>query len=438
MIKKTATAALILVAFGLGACDLLDVQNPNSLQESQLNDPTASQAMANGLKASITRALSFQFAAYGMATDELTWIGSRDAWQELDFGNIGNQLNEFSDQAFPYMAEAEWHAREYIGRLEGFKNEGTLPSDQILAEAYLWAAITYTSLADQYDNYAKSDKLEPGEPLTESGMKALYGTALDWVTSAQELDAGLQTRLKAMEARIRVSRSLWEKVHPTNDVQTGDAALVQNAEAANAAQQALSLMQTDARFELPNPTSSTFENYLAQQVNGRQEMRPGDTYVSAKATDNTVDEVTFQDVVDEVVHPFTRQVIRSRYSNQGNNFAPITYVSAREMHLIVAEHELASGNPAGFDEAINSLRALDDELSSYDGPSTEGVSRIDLLENSRQANLYLQGRRLKDLYRFDEQVETWLSDSDVVQEPGTFFPITATEVRANPNLEFND
>jgi hypothetical protein len=257
------------------------------------------------------------------------------------------------------------------------------------------------------------------------------------VTSAQELDAGFQTELKAMEARIRFSRSLWEKVHPTNDVQTGEAGLVENAEAAGAAREALSMMEADAQFELPIPTSSSFENYLAQQINGRQEMRPGDTYVSATEDDNTVDEVTFEDPVDEVVHPFTRQVISSRYSNEGNNFAPITYVSAREMHLIVAEHELASGNPSGFDAAVNALRALDD-LSSYDGPSAEGVSRIDLLENSRQANLYLQGRRLQDHYRFDDQDDVWISNSDVVEDPGTFFPITATEVRANPNLEFND
>lgn len=437
MRTKIVTATLILAVFGLGACDLLNVENPNNLEESQLGDPTSSQALANGLKASVARALSFQLAPYGMATDELTWIGSRDAWQDLDFGNVGNQLNEFSDQAFPYVAEAEWHAREYIGRLEGFKEEGTLPSDQTLAEAYLYGAIIYTSLADQYDNYARSNKSEPGEALTEEGMQQLYTTALEWVTSAQGLDAGLQTELKAMEARIRFSRSLWEKVHPTNDVQTGEAGLVENAEAASAAREALSMMDADARFELPIPTSSSFDNYLVQQINGRQEMRPGDTYVSATEDDNTVDEVTFEDPVDEVVHPFTRQVISSRYSNQGNNFAPITYVSAREMHLIVAEHELASDNPAGFDAAVNALRTIDD-LSSYDGPSAEGVSRIDLLENSRQANLYLQGRRLQDHYRFDDQDGVWISNSDVVQDPGTFFPITATEIRANPNLEFDD
>ena len=429
-IARTALAILIFLSFG--GCDLLDVENPNNLEESQLGDPTTSQAMANGLKSSVARALGYQLAPYGMVTDELTWIGSRDGWQELDFGNHSRQLNEFSDLAFPYMAEAEWHARTYIGRMEAFQEAGTLPSEESLAQAYLYGAVIYTSLADMYDNYAFSDKTEPGPAVGEESMVELYTTALDWVTNAQALSAGFEAELAAMEARIRFSRSLWEHVQPP--IQTGQAALVRNAEAKAAAEAALNLMGADELFELPIQPGASFESYVAQQVNGRLEMRVGDAYVESTEDGDTFQEVIYEDPVDGVIHPYVEQIITQRYPNAGNNFANITFASAREMHLIIAEYELANSNPSGFDTAISALRALDG-LSSYDGSS--GISRIDLLEDSRQANLFFQGRRLKDLYRFEGRTPAWIDNGDAVQSPGTFFPITATEVRANPNLSFD-
>src|SRR5207249_6252548 len=41
------------------------------------------------------------------------------------------------------------------------------------------------------------------------------------------------------------------------------------------------------------------------------------------------------------------------------HFTPLTVLSARELRLIVAEAALAAGNTAGFQVAIDSLRALD-------------------------------------------------------------------------------
>jgi len=134
-------------------------------------------------------------------------------------------------------------------------------------------------------------------------------------------------------------------------------------------------------------------------------------------------------------------VITTKFSGQGTQFQNITIVSAREMRLIIAEVALANGDTgpgSTFRTQINALRDLDG-LSDYDGPSNEGVSRIDLLEDSRQANLYLQGRRLTDMYRFDEPSpgadQGWEQGSDALETPGTFLPLTNTEIRSNPNID---
>jgi hypothetical protein len=440
MKRHIATSALVAVALVFGACDLLEVENPNSLEEGNLNDPSSAQAMANGLKGSLARGMSYQLAPYGMATDELTWIGSRDAWQQLDFGNLDDPNNEFSDLAYPFLAEAYWLSGEYIERIEGFRDEGTLPSESILVETYFYGAITYASVADVYDDYVTgSSKREGGTRISETegiSMRSLYDRALTWIENAQALneeaaEPTLQAELKALEARVRFGRSLWDKLNP---LETGEDALVNNSEAKAAAEEALGMLAADGAYELPIEGGSSFDSYVAGQVNGRREMRIGDAYVEGTEEGNTFEEMTFEDPIEEVIHPYVQEIVTTRYPSSGTPTADITVVSAREMHLIIAEHELANSNMGAFDAAINELRAIND-LSSYDGPSSDGINRIALLEQSRQANLFFQGRRLKDLYRFQETTPEWVSSASAVESPGTFLPITASEIDQNENVD---
>ena len=448
MYKRIASlSVIVLLAVGIGACDLLEVENPNTLEEQRLNDPTSAAPMTDGLQSTVTRAVGYIYAPYSAASDELIWVGTRDAYFNLSRGFIDNPNNEFSDLAFTYVGEAEWTAREFIGRLETFQEEGDLPSERLLARAYLYGAIIKTTVGDMFSNWAFSDQREAGAPIGEENMTQLYDQegdgpagALQWVNAGLALDAGPGTALQAMKARILFSKSVWSKVHPAGNVNTSDP-LVSNQAAADAARAALDSMENDNFiYALPVTSNADFESYVADQINQRQEIAPDTTvYVKSESDDGkVVEEVIFEDPVDEVVHPYLQDVITSKYSGQGTQFQNIRIVSAREMHLIIAEVALANDNPEEFDEAINNLRALDDELSPYDGPSEDGVSRIDLLEDSRQANLYLQGRRLTDMYRFDEpspgRNQGWSPQSPALQEGGIFLPLTNTEIQANPNL----
>jgi hypothetical protein len=47
-------------------------------------------------------------------------------------------------------------------------------------------------------------------------------------------------------------------------------------------------------------------------------------------------------------------------------------------------------------------------------------------------NLFLQGRRLADHYRFDDPSPEW--NPEAKSDDGTFLPIAITEVRSNPNI----
>ncbi len=409
-------ATLLIVVFSIAGCGILDVENPNNLIEDDLSNPAAADPMANGVEAAVTRALSYGLAPYCVATDELIWSGSRDAWGQLDVGVIDFPGNEFTDLAFPFVGEARWMTDEFKSRLEAFG-----PSEALI-RVYLYHAIIYTTIADLFDDFViGSDRTEPAAPVGPGNMSSLYDTALASINSALALDPADEWRvaLLGMKARVIYSKAVWNKVNP---VDTGSPLV--NAGTAEAAA-ALAAMDPDYRFELIADGGFQLESYMSGQVNDRLEFTFTDTWVQRNEAGNKVDVVTFPDMIDGVVHPFLDEFINTFVDER--QYADQIVVSAREMHLILAEGALASGDMGGFTTHINNLRAID-ELTPYSGQ----VDAQALLEESRAVNLFLQGRRLADLYRFDIMSPEWTPSTSAVTRPGTFLPITKVEVEANP------
>jgi starch-binding outer membrane protein, SusD/RagB family len=62
------------------------------------------------------------------------------------------------------------------------------------------------------------------------------------------------------------------------------------------------------------------------------------------------------------------------------------------------------------------------------------IPALDMLKHERRANLFLQGRRLADLYRWGENSPEWQTapPSTAVSRRGTFFPLTCIEIRSHP------
>lgn len=427
-IRSTAILVVLLTGLGLVAmgCDALEVNNPNSLVEEDLSNPTAAPSIANGALTTLTNGLSTALGPYSAATDELTWTGTRDAWEQLVFGEVSDPLNEFSDAGFNAIAEARWTADEAIRRLEAFREEGRLPSAQPLIRSYVYGALAYISIADIYENFALSDRQEAAPPVGEGNMNTLYETAIDYLGAAVDLAEATDhpewaTRALAVRARAHYANALWAKLHPL-DV---DAPLVQSTEAATDAQAVLDRMDdADWRYEL-EVEPGTPENDMAFQVNERLELRLGDTYIVPKDEGDRVERIRLEDPIDDGSAPYLEATINDFV--EAGQYADLPVVSAREMHLILAEHALAQtpSDEAAFQTHINDLRALDG-LTAYD----DQLPAEELLVHSRQVNLFLQGRRLADHYRFEIPSPEWNNAT-----PGAFFPITITEIRANPHID---
>ena len=416
---RTACASVGMI----GCSGLLDVENPNNLQEENLSAASSARALTAGAAATVSRSLGAIYGPYHTVTDEVSWRGSRDAWLQLDLGNVADPANEFTDDAFRYAGEGRWMADEAIRRLEGFDAANQLldtrgRSDRApLARAYFYGALSYMTIADMFDDFSLSDRREPAPPVGEAEMVKFYDKAITYldkglVVAEAVKNTSLQNEILATRARAKYSRALWSKLHPTVVAN----ALVNDAGANADATLVLSRVAPDFRVIVAlenDDIAYAGEASLAYNINQRAELRVAPAFAA------------LTDPITNAPDPVIKQAVDALSTDYV--YQRITVASAREMHLILAEAALAANDIPGFTTNINRLRALDG-LTPWAGQ----VPALDILKHSRKVNLFLQGRRLSDMYRFGEQSPQWGTSSTAALSPGTFFPVTCIEIRSHP------
>lgn len=428
-LRTAGIGALAGALLALGACNILDVTNPNNVNQDALDNPAAAQAEVDGVVAEALQALLMMYGYVESASDNIEWVGSLDGMHEINIGNVRNPYNEFSDDADRAMNPARWLANQTVQRLEKFQSDGQLADPSQLARANLFAAIVYDHIANFYDDFViSSDRMEAGAPVGPSNMVTLYDSALAAtdrglaIVSTGELGG----QLYAMRARARFDRAVWQKLNPSG--QTPADPLVSDPAAAADADTALAILGSDYWFQLNQDNGDLgFGNCsFSNCVNSRKEIR----FNPAIATydyKNAALTVALEDPVSGAPDPVIGRIVTAFASAQDRS--PITVTSSRAMLLIKAENALANGNTGDFSSAINAIRALDG-LTAWSGQ----VSADSILKYERHVNLYLQGRRLNDMYRFGDTSPFWTPGSDAAKCPGSLFPISKTERSANPNV----
>lgn len=422
---------LALATLMAGGCDgIFEVENPNQLVEDDFSRPEAATALVNGAQASLARALSRLVLPLSIVSDELTSIGSLDFGRELDEGTLTNPSNDVTNSAFPFVAEARFMADEAIARLRTFEAEGRLASRSDLARAYLYGAIVYIYIADAYDDFVISDRREAAPPIGEHEMEGLYVRAIEYLDEglaiARSTGAGeLELSILAQRARARHARGVWRILDqagaPAAQPLVADAAAVADAEAA------LELTGgADWKLQLGYSAGSV-GSALGGQVNVRQEYRLGDEYIMPTADGKRAAGVRLLDPIEEAPDPALAAAVQEFVG--AGEYPNLTIVSARELYLILAEAALAEDRREDAAALLNALRAFDDLQ-----PWTGQISLGDLLRHERRVNLFLQGRRLADHYRFGIPDAAWHASSDAALAPGTFFPIAQVERLSNCHI----
>ncbi len=425
-----------LVAFlalgSVGCAGIFDVENPNNVNADDLEVPSAAPALVNGTLSSVAASWSRMLALTSTATDEVRWIGSRQGWLKLDQGTISDPLNEFVDAAWITFGQARWLADETITKLEGFQSAGELLEPTDLARIYLYGGVVYTLIGDSWDDFVLSDRAEEGPPIGPENMSRMYDTAIEYLTKGvtiarSEGASELELRLLAQRARARFAAAIWQKLNPpgmapsdpwVNDPgANGDAAAV------------LAIVgDLDWTYEFAY-SATTVTSYVGGQINNRQELRFDDDLATYPGRGSSKPEdLIFNDVIDGIPDPVLSDLIFNY--TETRDVGSLTIVSAREMHLILAEAALASGDEAGAVTHINQVRAMNPGLTPFD-PDTHSASTVDVLKHSRFVSLFFQGRRLGDLYRYGDRANLWQATSEAYNTPGVFFPITQIERESN-------
>jgi len=437
--SRWSTPLVALAAAGLVGCGgLLDVTNPNNIPSDAINQPVAAGPLVNGVWRDVSFGVANNIILEADASDEIEFSGSRDGWAELNRGKLSDGFNEFIDNSlggggYPKLAQARWEADNAIKILEAQQGASTLVSPVNLTRAYLIAAVAYVTIPDLYDDFViSSDRTTAGTPVGEANMQGLYDTAIGYLNKALAMPQAtgtLAVQLRMMRARAYFNKAVWGLVH--NPKRSGGglvpAASADVAAAVNDAIAALGAMPSPSyKFEFTY-TTSTGTDWFGSEINSRQEMRLAPPYV-AEVGSNKWGATILMDPISGSPDPVVDAIQKKFVSDA--QYVAVTVTSAREMHLILAEAALAGVAAAGTVQTrINNLRALDG-LPAWDGATPDALT---MLQYERQANLFLTGRRLADMYRFGIMTSQWEPTAQA-RSGGWFLPISAQECLSNPNI----
>jgi hypothetical protein len=437
--RSLSTASVVLGTMALASCTVFstEVKNPNAVTEDAIaTAAAAATSLVNGLYGAVNAAGNQITGTSGAAADELTWVGSREYWNLLDVGDIGDPLNEYTDGQYPFVSQARWMTNYVLPKLEGYDRTGSLRSRADLAQAYFLGATIYTMIGENYEDFIiSSDRVNSGAPVGEANMRVMFDSAIVYTGKGLAIATALnnqplRARLLGMQARAKWSRAVWATLRAPRGFPAqpliNDAGANADATAAIAA-----FGNNGARFRfdvIAQNAGGWFST--GSEMNGRLEIRAGNRYIIPTAAGTRpVDGaagIAMRDPITNEIDPVTLANINEccRLSSTVN--VGWTAVSAKEMHLILAEAALATGNTTEFASRINAVRAVD-ALPAWTPTST--VSARDILVHERNVSLFLQARRLIDHYRFQIRADRWVSTR------GTrpcFFPISFNERQQNP------
>jgi hypothetical protein len=440
MIMKTRINAPILAVagvFALSGCNLLDVDNPNSLTEESVQLAAAANGVANGSLRKVADAVSEIWQTTGVASDEFFWTGSRDGWNTLDQGAIDEPRNEFIDAVFPELGTAVWMGQNAVDILTQHvaDNPGEGSFERDLARAYFFNGMALLVTGETQEDMTFSNKMEDGPPVGPENMYTVLDNAIanldEAVSRFQTLGEGdLETAARAVRARAHMSRAIWDVINPTAAVggalNFGDA--VADAEAVLA-----DVGTADYLYQL-GFSSSASDCSMCGWINNRGENQVNDDLIALTTSGTGADgrETTGDSVNVLLPDPVSGQpdpAVKTFVDRFGTDqYGSLTLASARLMHLILAEHELATSG-GDFETHINAIRAFDGK-----DPFAGEVTDLEILQHERRINTLFMGLRLPDMFRWGIQDSRWLSSNTAITSPGTMMPISIVEIRANCHL----
>lgn len=407
--------------------DLFDVQNPGRILDDDLNTLQGVNALVVGMSASFSEGYDDNSFFIARGTDEMAGTGSYFAtglWRRGIFNN--EDFNGIWGDA----QEARWTAEaglERMREIEGYDFEG----NELTARAYLMAGFSNRWLGETfcYVTYQAPYEGDTGEALPKSAaFERGIGHFEAAVSNAQQAGReDISTAATGGLAQMYADLGQWGQVTQYSEAVPTD--FVYDAVYFN---------NTGAEInEFWNETFGRYEISAFHTLAGEQD--PQDP--RAPFTDCRVSDDCTSELGADGTYPHLRQ---EKYSQRGSD---IPLVKGTEMRLLEAEAALNENDLGTAMDRINEARAFYglDPLEATDGIGSgftgdhESMTGWDILDRERQLTLWLEGRRLYDLHRWDHP---FLDGGTLIDAQGyiaegrrdSCAPIAFDECQTNPNL----
>jgi hypothetical protein len=390
-----------------GCGDLLDVTNPGRILDEDLNIPGAMSALVAGMSADYSVHLDEFAFMVARASDEMAGSGSYQSTVEyaqgyLEFDNTGGYWSA--------AHSARFVAENGIERMQDVMSD--FESSPLSARAYLFAGLSNRSLGEGFCSAIfEGGPIQPREAYFERALPQL-DRAIQVGTTAGASD--IVTAAYGIRAQAKVGLDDWSGA-------VADAARVPTVFVYSALYSENSGRENNVNY---------VETFL------RPEMSAWATYVGsldpqdprAPWTDCRPPGTCSFEIGGDGVTPHFRQ---EKYTSRGSD---IPVVKGTEMRLIEAEAALRGNDVTQTMLKINEVRTFFglDPLTA--ATTAEAWTH---LKHERLLTLWLEGRRLYDLHRWDDDFlrgGTILPGNPGINPRGWCVPISINECRTNPNL----
>ena len=373
-------AAIMGIVMLLAACNtdrLLNVNVPNRVPASTLNDPKQSALMVNSTIGDFECALGSYVVVEGLISDELSdaqlgaaaWpYDRRDANTQPSgiYGTNGCDNNQ-SPGIYTPLSTARWSADNALTNLQGWTDAQVPNRSSLIAQSATYSGFDYALLGMSMCSAA----FDLSAPVDQKAMFALaekrFTTAIDAATTASlpsMLNASLVGR-----ARVRL-------------FQGNTAGAIADAQKVPSTFRLVASTGSDDnhRYNRVYAVTAQFGFYTVEASS------------RALTTEGVADPRAEADKM--ATRPADSKSVIYAPAKYASDASPMPVARYAEAQLIIAE---AQGG-ANAVTIVNGLRASAG-VPSYTGP-TDAASITTLIVNERQRELFLEGFRNYDIQRF--------------------------------------
>ena len=417
--KTKGWATALVAVLALGACEsLLTVQDPQRYTAEDLD--TALPAVANGVEGAVHTVMDGFVVYQALLADVYQHTGTWGGYDEVDHGRFQYGTSPM-DGTHNAWLRANWFAMDAEERFKNVLGESEAASSPLTAQVRLGGAF-----ADLYMglSFCESVGQPSGPAITD--MDALRQAVQEFTNAMQTAQSAGRSdyAMAAQAGRAQANLLLGDLTAAAADASAIGDGFSYEAVFNQTVNNWVVLVTTKNFNEAAGLLHKWWDQidisddpgFMRDPWTDEYDMRIPVYFDGEVATDNE-----------------TPHYSQWKYSGLTDN---IPMVHSDLMRLIEAEAAMSAGDYAGATAILNNLRDAVG-LAPFETPTDQGMM-MDYLLSERFAELFMEGQRAADLYRFGltRQVFDALDDSEREgSDRPTKFTMTDTEPLYNDNIE---